>query len=939
MTTIHIDSRPYIAQDGDNLLQQCLSLGFNLPYFCWHPALGSVGACRQCAIKQFKNEDDQRGKIVMACMTPVTDGARISIDDPEAREFRASVVEWLMVNHPHDCPVCDEGGECHLQDMTVMTGHAYRRYRGRKRTFHNQNLGPLVNHEMNRCIQCYRCTRFYRDYAGGRDLDALALRNQVYFGRHEDGILESEFSGNLVEVCPTGVFTDKTLKQHYTRKWDLQTAPSVCVHCGLGCNTIPGERYGTLRRIRNRFNGAVNGYFLCDRGRYGYEFVNNKHRIRQPLLRKARGAALQSAIKHDALQHIAALLSNGNRVIGIGSPRASVESNFALRTLVGPERFYAGVSEQDNRLLASILDILRQGPARSPSLHEVELADAVLVLGEDVCNTAPLLALALRQSVRTQPQKIAEKMHIPHWNDNAVREAVQQERGPLFIATVAGTKLDDVATRTFRAAPGDLARLGFAVAHALDSSAPPVQDMPDALQELAVTIAEALKTAERPMIISGMGCGDRAVIEAAANVAWSLSNTGHPVELCFTVPECNSLGAAMTGGVSFESAFETVVSGAACNDNTADAAAEASTDVTADFSVDTIIILENDLYQRADAAVVDRFLAAAKHVVVIDHMDNATCARADVVLPAGTFAEADGTLVNNEGRAQRFFQVFVPEGDIQESWRWAQDIMTITGSCKGQPWMNLDQITASCAAAIPLLQPILHAAPPADFRVGGQKIPRQPHRYSGRTAMRADISVHEPKPPEDPDAPLSFSMEGYLGHPPSALIPRFWAPGWNSGQAVNKFQDEVGLPLAGGDPGVRLIEPVPARKAEYFSNVPTAFTRHADEWLVVPLHHVFGSDELSVLAPAIAELAARPYLALNPADAAELGLAAGNESRLQLLRATDGTGYSLPVQLKPELQRGVAGLPAGLPGLAGIILPAWGKVTRLEIGMKQGAPP
>ena len=194
------------------------------------------------------------------------------------------------MNHPHDCPVCDEGGECHLQDMTVMTGHDYRRYRFTKRTHRNQDLGPFVNHEMNRCIQCYRCVRFYRDYAGGGDFNVFGSHNHVYFGRHDDGALESEFSGNLVEVCPTGVFTDKTLKQHYTRKWDLQTAPSVCVHCGLGCNTIPGERYGTLRRIRNRYNGEVNGYFLCDRGRYGYEFVNSAARLRQPLARSSRDA-------------------------------------------------------------------------------------------------------------------------------------------------------------------------------------------------------------------------------------------------------------------------------------------------------------------------------------------------------------------------------------------------------------------------------------------------------------------------------------------------------------------------------------------------------------------------------------------------------------------------------------------------------------------------
>ena len=181
-----------------------------------------------------------------------------------------------MVNHPHDCPVCDEGGHCHLQDMTVMTGHDYRRYSFLKRTFRNQYLGPLVNHEMNRCIQCYRCVRFYREYAGGRDFDVFGLRDQVYFGRQADGVLENEFSGNLVEVCPTGVFTDKTLKQHYTRKWDMQMAPSVCVHCGLGCNTTPGERYGMLRQIVTRYNREVNGYFLCDRGRYGYEFVNSE---------------------------------------------------------------------------------------------------------------------------------------------------------------------------------------------------------------------------------------------------------------------------------------------------------------------------------------------------------------------------------------------------------------------------------------------------------------------------------------------------------------------------------------------------------------------------------------------------------------------------------------------------------------------------------------
>jgi NADH-quinone oxidoreductase subunit G len=169
MAKIFVENQAHEADPKKNLLEVCLSLGYDIPYFCWHPALGSVGACRQCAVKQFRDENDKQGKLVMSCMTPADDGARISISDEEAKEFRESIVEWLMTNHPHDCPVCDEGGECHLQDMTVMTGHTYRDYRFPKRTFENQYLGPFINHEMNRCIECYRCVRYYREYAGGRD--------------------------------------------------------------------------------------------------------------------------------------------------------------------------------------------------------------------------------------------------------------------------------------------------------------------------------------------------------------------------------------------------------------------------------------------------------------------------------------------------------------------------------------------------------------------------------------------------------------------------------------------------------------------------------------------------------------------------------------------------------------------------------------------------
>jgi NADH-quinone oxidoreductase subunit G len=894
MATIYVEDRSYTADPKQNLLHACLSLGFNLPYFCWHPAMGSVGACRQCAVKQFKNEKDTRGKLVMACMTAAAEGTRISIKDPEAVAFRAGIIEGMMVSHPHDCPVCDEGGHCHLQDMTVMTGHDYRRYAFQKRTFRNQYLGPLVNHEMNRCIQCYRCVRFYREYAGGRDFDVFGLRDQVYFGRQADGVLENEFSGNLVEVCPTGVFTDKTLKQHYTRKWDMQMAPSVCVHCGLGCNTTPAERYGMLRQIVTRYNREVNGYFLCDRGRYGYEFVNSEHRIRHPRLAHDKNPA--SITKAEAIEFLASLVAEGRKAIGIGSPRASLESNFLLRTLVGPERFYAGVSDDHFRLISTMLEILRAGPAHSPSLHEIELSDAVLILGEDVTNVAPRMALSLRQSVRQQPMQIADEMRIPLWDDHPVREALQDAKGPLFIASPAATHLDDVATHAYRAAPNDVARLGFAIAHLLDENAPAVSGLPDDVRVLADGIAQAMKKAQRPLVISGPSCNNEAVIQAAANVARALCAAGPRAGLSFTMPECNSVGLALMDGAPLSQAFQAVRDGA----------------------TDAIVILENDLYRRAPTRSVDAFLSSTKDVIVLDHLLNQTAERATLAIPAGTFAEADGTLVSSEGRAQRFYQVFVAEGDIRASWQWLRDVMAAAGRKESTAWQHIDDVTAAMAAAIPALAQVQQAAPGAAFRIAGEKVPREPARYSGRTAVLANISVHEPKPPDDPNTPFSFSMEGTLDQPPAALIPFFWSPGWNSIQATNFYQTEIAGPLRGGAPGVRLIDPAPQPHGTYFAQVPTPFVPSSGEWLVVPLHHVFGSEELSLSAAGIAELAPKPYVAINSEDARGLRVEAGEQVTVTL----DGTAYSLPAKIKPELPPGIAGLPVGLPGLAGISLPS-----------------
>ncbi|WP_242917679.1 NADH-quinone oxidoreductase subunit NuoG [Pontibacter liquoris] len=905
MATIYIENKPYDVPAGKNLLETCLTLGFDLPYFCWHPAMGSVGACRQCAVKVFKDENDTKGKLTMSCMEPVRDNLRLSIADMEAKEFRAHIIGWLMTNHPHDCAVCDEGGACHLQDMTVMTGHNYRAYRFDKRTYINQYLGPFLNHEMNRCIQCYRCVRYYKDYAGGKDLDVFAAHNHLYFGRAEDGVLESEFSGNLAEVCPTGVFTDKTLKQHYTRKWDLTMAPSVCHHCSLGCNTTAGERYGTLRNITNRYNGEVNGYFLCDRGRFGYEFVNSAGRIRKPLVRSQLPEATD---KYTALQ-AAALAVKAGRVIGIGSPRASLESNFVLRTLVGEDNFYDGVSEADHDLTCLALQLLRETVAHIYSLKEVEKADAVFILGEDLTNTAPMLALAVRQAVRQQPlQDTVADAKLPQWQDAAVRELVQSEKGPFFSATISHTKLDELATQTYFAPPDAIARLGFAVAHELSDASPAVPHLGDEELALAQQIAGALRSAKNPLIISGTSAGSERVMKAAANIANALVASGKAAGLVLTVPECNSLGLALLNGHKMTSAVEAIVNG---------------------YS-NTAIVLENDLYRRGAAAEVTAFLDNCRQLIVLDHLHQATTEKAHVLFPAGTFAEADGILVNNEGRAQRFYQVYPTGEDIQESWRWLAEIGTIIANEQISSWHGYDDIVKAMATEIPELQGIDSLAPATDFRIAGQKIPREPHRFSGRTAMNANRNVSEPKPQQDPDSPLTYTMEGYRGQPPSDLIPFFWAPGWNSIQSTNKYQQEVGGHLRGGDPGLRLLAHAPAANVPFSTAVPQAFQPMAGHLYAVPLYHIFGSEELSSQSPSIMERIPAPYVALNPADAERMKLEEG-----QLLSfSIEGQRYQLPVKINLTIPGGTAGIPQGLPGIPFAELPAWAILNK-DIKWKQ----
>lgn len=596
MPTLIIDNRTVTVAEGTSVLQAAEQLGIIVPHFCYHEALGAVGACRLCAMKFL--EGPVKG-IQMSCMVEAKDGMVVSTLDDEAQAYRAQVIEWLMTNHPHDCPVCDEGGECQLQDMTVAGGHGVRRYTGKKSTYRNQDLGPFIAHEMNRCIQCYRCVRTYQDYCGGTDYGVLGVNQRLYFGRFKEGALESPFAGNLVDVCPTGVLTDRTYR-FKSRFWDLQEAPSVCPHCSLGCAVIPGARYRELQRVRAGIDREVNGWFICDRGRFGYGYVNHPDRPRVPRL---AGEAVSWETALDALRgRLGSLIARhgASGIALLGSGRASLEANFLLQRWskrLGCDRPAGSALPARDRAARAAVHA-----GRSASLADIRNSDLVVVFGADPLAEGPVLALALRQAVR-----------------NSARVVILDPRPVQMPCDF----------RHLPCRPEELPQIIEALGRNHKT------DLPADLQQLAADLQQA----ERPVLAGGgdlLGAEGIHLLQAAAR---ELSSEERPCRTFVLLAEANSFGTALLGGSA--PTFDQILTG------------------MEEGRIRALICLETD--PLGDCPEPQRLVQALdrlEFLAVLDYLPTETARRADLLLPTATLAESAGTLVNNEGRMQHLEAVF-----------------------------------------------------------------------------------------------------------------------------------------------------------------------------------------------------------------------------------------------------------------------------------------
>jgi NADH-quinone oxidoreductase subunit G len=599
MPDLIIDGRAVSVAKGVSVIEAAETCGIMIPRFCWHKALGVAGACRMCAVMFV---DGPVKGLEMSCMTPAADGMVVETLHPEAVAFRRRIIELLMVNHPHDCPVCDEGGQCLLQDETISGNHALRRFPGRKRTYIDQDLGPFIAHEMNRCIHCYRCARFYQEYCGYRDFGPMQNANRVYFGRFADGALESPFSGNLADLCPTGTLTDKTAR-YKARRWDCERAPSVCLHCSLGCNTVALSRYREIARIEARENSVVNGFFLCDRGRFSHDFESGPERPRRATI-DGRPVHMADALCMAVGRLAETTARHGPEAVAcVGSLRSTLETQAALLVLArdagwGAPAFFRTRNAQSavGRSLAALW------PARARSLAELASADAILCLGVSPLFDAPMLALALRQATRAggavvvaDPRPVSLPLPFAHL-------PVASRNLPVVLGIVIGSP-DQAAGLAQKRLP-----------------------LSPELWPILETAAQTFATAKRPAIV----CAPALAPHLPPDERFGI----FPV---FAGP--NAAGAVLLSPTDALGLDDLAV------------AIEAG-------RIKGLVVVENDLFATSPQ------LAAAslklETLLVLDHLPTPTAKLAGIFLPTTTLFESGGILCNNEGRLQRADPVQAP---------------------------------------------------------------------------------------------------------------------------------------------------------------------------------------------------------------------------------------------------------------------------------------
>ncbi|MFC1747668.1 NADH-quinone oxidoreductase subunit NuoG [Pseudomonadota bacterium] len=635
MVNIEIDGKNIVAKDGAMIIEAADEAGIEIPRFCYHKKLSVAANCRMCLV-----EVEKAAKPLPACATPVTDGMKVLTRSHKAVEAQKSVMEFLLINHPLDCPICDQGGECDLQDLAVGYGSSHSQYTEQKRVIKDKNIGPLISTDMTRCIHCTRCVRFGQEIAGVRELGATGRGEHMQIGTYIEKAVSSELSGNVIDLCPVGALTSKPFRFN-ARSWEMNQRSSVAAHDCVGSNIKIESLRGEVRRVTPIENDSINEAWISDRDRFSYEGVNSEDRLATPMIK--RDGEWEESDWQAALEFAVAGLKKVLEKHGAGQLGALTSANSTLEEMFLLQKLVRGLgsSNVDHRLQQqdfSDQDSMPLYLSLGQRIVDLENLNAALLVGSNLRQEQPMINHRIRKAALKGAKVMAINPVDYDFNyDLSAKTAASPAGMELAIAGVAKALIDGGAT-----APKGLAELVASVS------------VTDADRQMA----EALKSGSKSTVLIGsygMSCPASANLRslAAAVAKMSGATFGYLTAgansaggyLAGALPHRAAAGKGATFGLNAQNMWEEKLAGYVLQG------------VEPEFDC-----------ANPEAAI--KALKNAEFVVSLSaYKSGALSDCADVMLPIAPFTETSGTFVNIEGNWQSFQGAIKPLGETRPAWK------------------------------------------------------------------------------------------------------------------------------------------------------------------------------------------------------------------------------------------------------------------------------
>ncbi len=656
MINLEIDGKPVQVENGATVMEAANKAGTFVPHFCYHRKLSIAANCRMCLVQV-----EKAPKPVPACATPATDGMKVWTQSAQAISAQKGVMEFLLVNHPLDCPICDQGGECQLQDLAVGYGGSASRYQEEKRVVVNKNLGPLISTDMTRCIHCTRCVRFGQEIAGVMELGMAGRGEHSEILTFVSRTVDSELSGNVIDLCPVGALTSKPFR-YSARTWELARRKSVSAHDGLGSNLVVQTKLERVMRVVPYENDAINECWLSDRDRFAYEGLNTEDRLTRPMVCKD-GAWVEVDWK-EALETVANGLKDVAAKHGPASVGALVSPTLTLEELHLAAKLASGLGTPNVDYHFRALDARAKfdgAPWLGMKIAEVGALESVLLVGATIRKEQPLLAQRLRQGA-----KKGLAVNVVHVADDDLLMPVAHRlvARPSQLAVALAAVAKAAAEIAGKPLEGEVASACGGVA----------------VSDEARAIATSLSGKERAGVLLGAYAQQHADFGPLAAIAQEIARlTG--AKLGFIAQNANSVGAKLAGAGPKAGGLDT----------------------RGMLHAGLKAFLVAGFEPERDAALAPEAIAAlsqAEFVVAFSAWRCWAPEYAHVILPIAPSAETAGTFVNMEGRVQSFHAVVKPQGDARPGWK----VLRVLGTMLGLPGFEAESIDAVRKDIAPDLQ-------------------------------------------------------------------------------------------------------------------------------------------------------------------------------------------------------------------------------------------